>query len=260
MSWEGTVYAFWDQAKQDQLFTLTGMNIARCFQDADGMWYFASRELMYYVDPATGLPQSKWTNPFTNETVPVMHVANNPVQGPFGYSDDEWDSGTTVTGLVSFVSDINLFYPNPLFGNESYVPYAPYEQYEGGEYFKYFTPEAALKDPTTASATGETFFTWERTSQWLPWMAMGDRPGYLLYSCTGGAVADGVAGLPAYMREDIEARLPLYAHAPECLLDMADETSWTYFDHHFDAYLTGDQFPVPAPDQVFPCSIVPAAA
>jgi len=180
----------------------------------------------------------------------------DPVQGPFGYSDDEMPSGTTITGLVSLISDINLFYPNPLYGNDSYIPYAPYEMYEGGEYFKYFTSQNALNDQNTDSVTSDTFFTWERTSQWLPWMAMGDQQGYLLYSCTGGAV-DGINSLPSYMVTDITERLPLYEHAPDCLLDMADETSWTYFQHHFDAFLSNDEFPVPAPVETFPCSVIP---
>ena len=30
-----------------------------------------------------------------------------------------------------------------------------------------------------AQVTKSTFFTWERTSQWLPWMTMGERKGYI---------------------------------------------------------------------------------
>ena len=51
--------------------------------------------------------------------------------------------------------------------------------------------------------------TWERTSQWLPWMKMGDEDGYMFYSVMGGAVP-GIESLPEYMQKDIETRLPLY--------------------------------------------------
>jgi len=84
-------------------------------------------------------------------------------------------------------------------------------------------------------------------------MKMGALEGYMLYSCTGGTVA-GIDNLPQYMRDDIENRLPLFKHAPKCVLDMPDETSWTYFGKHFDDYLKGGvQFPVPAPEEDFPC-------
>ena len=265
MTWDGAVYAVPEQQSQQKLFQLTGMNIARCLKDEDGMYWFTSRELMYYLDPETREPLSSWTNPWTKQTYPVMHVANNPVESPFGMPDDEWDSSTANGGFVSFLSDTNLFYDNPLYGNESYVDYAPYEHYEGGEYFKYFTPQAGLDQPTD-SVTNETFFSWSRTSQWLPWMGMyastddkADTPpdGYMLYSCTGGAVAS-IDDLPAFMVEDINNRLPLYQHAPPCVLDIPDETSWTYFGKHFDAFLAGDKFPVEAPTQDFPCQFEPA--
>lgn len=112
--------------------------------------------------------------------------------------------------------------------------------------------------PYYDSVAQETFFTWERTSQWLPWMKMGDQEGYLFYSVTGGTVPS-LESLPDYIQKDIATRIPLYAHAPKCVLEMPDETSWTYFAKHFDEYLAGDvQFPVPAPEEDFPCKIVPA--
>ena len=74
---------------------------------------------------------------------------------------------------------------------------------------------------------------------------MGAMEGYMLYSCTGGTV-NAIDKLPQYMIDDIgnPERLPLYKHAPKCLLDMPDETEWTYFGKHFDDYLKGGvQFP-----------------
>lgn len=93
----------------------------------------------------------------------VMHVANNPVSGALGQSDDEMDSDTTNSGLLSLSLDINLFYPNPLYGNDTYIPFSPQKGYEGGEYFKYFVSKDKLAESTDTVAH-ETFFTWERTS------------------------------------------------------------------------------------------------
>ena len=63
--------------------------------------------------------------------------------------------------------------------------------------------------------------------------------------------------LPEYMKKDLDERLPLYKNAPKCVLDMDDDTSWSYFMKNFDAYINGDQFPLPAPDQDFPCKVKP---
>ena len=104
------------------------------------MWYSTSRELMYYVDMDTGLPATDWTNPWTKEKVSVMHVANNPVQGALGHSDDTVWSQTMNSNIISTKSDVNLFYPNPL-ADVKFMPYAPYATYEGGEYFKHFVPK-----------------------------------------------------------------------------------------------------------------------
>ena len=38
-----------------------------------------SREILLYKDPKTGEVLSKWENPWSGETVDVLHVANDPV-------------------------------------------------------------------------------------------------------------------------------------------------------------------------------------
>ncbi len=80
---------------------------------------------------------------------------------------------------------------------------------------------------------------------------MGAREGTLFSSTTGSRVAD-YDDLPPFMQEDIAERLPLYAAAPPCVLDTEDVTSWIYFRDHFDEYLRGEQFPVPAPKEPSP--------
>ena len=76
MEFSGTTYSNIPQEKQRPLFGLSGMNVARCFQDDSGDWWLSSREIMYYTDLETGQPIHRWHNPWTNETLPVVHVAN----------------------------------------------------------------------------------------------------------------------------------------------------------------------------------------
>ena len=252
----GMAYSYVPQEEQKDLFKLEGMNICRCFQDDNDDWWFTSRELMYYVDIDSGEPIYEWENPWTGETVNVNHVANNPVMGGFGPGDGEFPLDTVMNGkIATSVQDINLYYPNPMAHQEHFMEYSPQDWYEGGEFFKWFIDADELKTEGP-SISDKAYYAWSRTSQWLPWMKMGDRPGTLLYSTTG-SVVDSIDDLPPYMVKDIRERLPLYANAPKCVLDMEDETSWTYFMKNFDAYLNGDQFPVPAPDVDFPCKVVP---
>ena len=106
-----------------------------------------------------------------------MHVANNPVQGDFGQGDQPDPLGTLMNGkIATSVDDVNLYYPNPMHGDDKFRDYAPYKWYEGGEFFKRFikTSDIDLPGPSVAL---KAYYAWSRTSQWLPWMKMGDRQG-----------------------------------------------------------------------------------
>ena len=101
-----------------------------------------------------------------------------------------------------------------------------------------------------------TWFAWERSSQWLPWMKMGDRRGGLFCSTTGSRTT--FDQLPKFMQRDINERLPLYRQAPGCYQSIPDSTSWTYFGKHFDEYLSENPtFPVAAPNVSVPCKFPP---
>jgi len=252
MTWTGRMYSTVPQEKQRTLFGLTGMNVARCFQDEHGNWYMSSRELMYYTDPEDFTkPLKTWMNPWTMETVNVAHVANSPVQAAFGPGSGVMPVAHLAGGaIVAQSSDVLLYYPNPLHGNETFAAYAPQQMYEGGEYFKFMITAESLA--STVPAILQTWFAWERQSQWLPWMKMGNRPGGLFSSTTGSRVPS-IESLPHFVQDDIRRRLPLYAQAPPCYLDQEDSTSWTYFRDHFDDYLAGAEFPVPAPNASVPC-------
>ena len=72
------------QGEADRLlFRVEGMNIRACTsikdpERGDG-FRMVSRELLFYQDPKTGEIMNQWTNPWTGETVEVLHVANDPV-------------------------------------------------------------------------------------------------------------------------------------------------------------------------------------
>ena len=111
--WYGRMYSRVQGEADRLLFRVEGMNIRACTsikdpERGDG-FRMVSRELLFYQDPKTGEIMNQWTNPWTGETVEVLHVANDPVNwgsqfekdsngNPFKmrsfntHEDDWWDT------------------------------------------------------------------------------------------------------------------------------------------------------------------------
>lgn len=239
LTWAGSIYAFVPGEKRKRLFKIVGMSVSRCIAREDGVWDFTSRELTYYLDSETGEILQKWENPWTKEVLTVVHVANNPVQAEF-----EGQFPAQVDGdIATFVFDLFPTYPNPLAKDERFVDYSSNATYQAAELFKLTVPISELLNPEINSVS-KLHLCWDRIGPWLPWMKMGDRPGHLIYSAYGSKVS-GFTDLPQLLQDEIDRRVPTYRNAPDSLLDRKDMTSWTYFKHHFEAYLAGDTFPVP---------------
>jgi Protein of unknown function (DUF1838) len=236
--WAGTIYAFVPGEKRQRLFKMIGMSVSRCLPVIENHWAFTSRELTYYLDPETGEKLQTWKNPWTEEVLPVMHVANSPVQGNFkGQFPAQIDDETT-----TFVFDIFPTYPNPL-ADPKFAAYSPLPLYQAAEMFKLTVSTADLLNVNLPSVP-KLQLSWDRIGPWLPWMKMGDRTGHLIYSGFGSKV-ENFDQLPPLLQDEINTRVPLYRHAPETQLDDEDMTSWLYFQKHFDAYLAGEVFPIP---------------
>ncbi|WP_066380937.1 MULTISPECIES: DUF1838 domain-containing protein [unclassified Anabaena] len=243
LTWTGKIYAFTPGEKRKLLFKMVGVSVSRCIPTDADSWDFTSRELTYYLDPENNEILRKWENPWTGEIVPVMHVANNPVQGHFKGKFPAQVEGETTT----FVFDIFPTYPNPLATDPQLAEYSPYQTYQAAELFKLTVPTADLFNSELTSVS-QLRLSWDRIGQWLPWMKMSDRPGHLIYSASGSKV-HGLTELPPLLQDEINHRVPLYKQAPKAFIDGEDMTSWLYFQKHFQAYLAGETFPLPAPEE-----------
>jgi hypothetical protein len=241
--WHGKLYANIPGEKQRFLFTFVGMNAARCFRDSLGNWKMSSREMQLYLDATTGLPVHRWNNPWTKETLPVVHVANNPVQIPYGQNS----FSAYPAGIQAVLGeDVTLTYPNPLATNSAMSEYAPDAFYQSIEMFKFYTFKSLVAKDIAAPFISQVAISWTRTGQWLPWMKMGNRPGNLVYSAWGER-KPSFEYLTDMLRSEINTRAPLYRHAPTCWLKSKNETSWTYFARNFEQFKNGDRFPIEAP-------------
>lgn len=239
--WQGALYSLVPGEPKRHLFNLVGMSVARCPQTPAGDWDFTSRELLFYLDPKTDEILHRWHNPWTEESVPVMHVANSPVQGHFG--QDRWFPADVTGDITTFTFNLFPFYPNPLAEDPIFADYSPQTHYQAVELFKLTVPTVDLEDPA-ATTVSRLLLSWERIGPWLPWMKMGHRPGQLIYSTSGHKVSD-FAALPTLLQTQLNERVPLFKQAALQKLDVEDMTSWENFKQNFQAYLRGEEFPLP---------------
>ena len=232
--WQGSAYSRMPGEKDRHLFDVQGMNIRHCknFKDPKrGHGYRSvSRELLIYLDPETGEILREWENPWSGETVEVIHVANDPVnmRGPsYAYREDGTPHrfrGTFMEGKVWTGGEAPLFYPNPLGGD--------YQEYVGGTYhamemLNSYVDEGPLLDRKVANIPDMTI-SWVRISQWLPWMEMNSRVGVMIFTTVGKRVA-GIDSLTEPLLSELRSTYPTYASPPPLDDDRPNVTSWKYF-------------------------------
>lgn len=236
--WAGNVYSRVQGEPDRLLFKGEGMNIRTCVTVNDPKrgegWRLVSRELMLYLDPKTGEVLRKWTNPWTDETVEVMHIANDPVnqraQFPIGADGTPYKSNLRREGRWIFQPfEAPLFYHNPLQGD--------YQDYVGGKYhameifdFAYDAEEML----NTKNKTAYPVISWVRISDWMPWMKMRGRQGQMVFNAMGNKLKS-FDELPAVLKDEIKANYPTYNAPPPGDDTRPNETTWTVFKKKIDA-------------------------
>lgn len=230
-SWRGQALARVPGEPDRVLFKLEGMNVRQCAETEDAArgkgFRIVSREIMLYLDPETGEILRQWENPWTGQTVRVIHVSNDPVNGgtyvttrngaPLTWTGQE-ESGHWWQTLT-----IPLFYTNVLGG--------PYQDNIGGTYhatemFNYFGSVDDLVD--LSKNTADVSIGWVRMSDWLPWMEMRGRAGFI-YMHSAGRKLNDWNELPDLIKDEIAANYPEYTSPPPLDDTRPNETSWTYF-------------------------------
>lgn len=228
--WNGYAFSRRMGERDRMLFRVEGMNVRQCVrvehEEYGEGYHLVSREILLYLDPQTNEILSTWENPWTGETVDVMHVANDPVnhtsyvngpRGParwFGQNQgDQWQMRVTVP----------LFYPNPLASE--------FEPEIGGTYhatemFNFFGSMEDLLD--RSQTTADNAVGWSRMSDWLPWMQMNGREG-IIYMHTAGSKLDSWDDLPEFFQEEIREHYPEYVAPPPGDDDRRNMTSWRYY-------------------------------
>ncbi len=242
-TWEGRAYSRVQGEKDRHLFNVIGINTRQCttVEDPEKGEGFrsVSREVMFYLDPETNEIIDTWENPFTGETVDVVHVANDPVnmhgamfaigRGGKPLKIEFQSSGDFLVNRA----EVPLFYTNPLAGD--------YQKYVGGAYhaMEIFNNFYDADEMLNSDSINFSRMAWTRISQWLPWMEMGSRPGVMIVNATGFSTFE-LEDLPDILVKDLKERYPLYLTPPPIDDKRPNETSWTVFKKHIEAKESGE--------------------
>lgn len=194
------------------LFEVDGFSFTRIQQLPNGDWRRMLREIVFYRDPETKEILKTWQNPYTNEQVNVVPIANDP----FNFTHSAWiQGGPSYGGLRSDTpppkkpfllnwfegpddtlvcqSGIDMMYPNAL------QP-AKWPRESAGvmnrvsEHFIYTVKRADVENPNVTHL--KHVGAWSRITPWLPWMLMGQAEGHISYF-THFATANSLKELPA---------------------------------------------------------------
>ena len=209
------------QAMPDQrILDVQALNTSACktFEDPKrGPGYRSvSREIMFYIDPATGKILDTWKNPFTGETVDVIHMFNDPVnmaEPKYAYDKDgkpvaPWP-GRIVGGMAHIERANNFFRDSPMGGE--------YQDYVGGKYSvlelrSFLIPVADWLD-TSKPTPVQGYSVWSRIGPWLPWMKMAGREGSTALTSTWFSAAS-MKDVPEPLRSEVLNKYPTFATAP----------------------------------------------
>ncbi|MEZ5498986.1 MAG: DUF1838 family protein [Steroidobacteraceae bacterium] len=207
----GTVYGVRENEKVRPLFIAEGFSFTRTKLLEDGSWRRLLREIVFYRDIATGKIMETWHNPYTDEDVRVVPIANDP----FNFTISEWapeppsygglnkekpprrplllDWNYGPNGTLILSTDIHLYYPSALqpdkWPRESAGPMS-----RVSELFKYTVQQKDVENPNITSLP--IVGSWSRITPWLPWMLMGQAPGHCSYFTNFATLPGGIKDLP----------------------------------------------------------------
>lgn len=225
---KGQAFGVRENEKVRPLFGVEGFSFVRIKRLEDGSWRRMLREIVFYRDLQTGKILENWQNPYTNEDVRVVPIANDPFNGTFSDTFGappsygglqkvkveprpfllDWTDGPD--GTLICRTGIDMIYPNALqpdkWVRESSGPFN-----RVSEHFIYTIKRKDAENPamTHIPAVG----AWSRITPWLPWMLMGQAPGHISYF-TNFTTLKSIADLPADLVAAARARGDKWFSAP----------------------------------------------
>jgi hypothetical protein len=226
---KGKAYGVRDNEKVRPLFGVEGFSFVRTKRLEDGSWRRMLREIVFYRDLHTGKILDTWHNPYTNEDVKVVPIANDPFNFTIGefYPDPpsygglnhdkppkrpyllDWSHGPDDTLILD--TGIDLLYPNAL-QPDKWPRESSGVMNRVSEHFLYTVKRQDVENPALTSLP--LVGAWARITPWLPWMLMGQAPGNISYMTTFATLPGGEKELPADLVAAARAMDEKWLHAP----------------------------------------------
>jgi len=226
--YRGVLWGFRPGEAGRDLLGVRGMSSARLIPlDGTPGYTVVRRECGYYYDLATGETVDWWVNPYTDETVEVLHIANPQINQPLEpvvraakLYDDPAEAARppapflldwTVAGDTVFTEQrSHLWAKNPL-------DPAVWKRESSGPMIRitdsttYVLRLSELQDQrlTTVGHHGQ----WTHVRPWQPFMLMGAADGHCMFRCFTGS-ASRLDDLPQDIVRLVERRNPDFLDAP----------------------------------------------
>jgi hypothetical protein len=202
----------------------------RLIPQEDGTIRRLNKEVIFYTDPRSNQIIHEWTNPWTGEVVPVVHVFNDP----FNYTISEWlilapedfpkDGSKPEPRKIPLMfpwypmgddrlvlnTDMHLYYPNAL-QPDKWPRESGGKMAQVSEMMRYIVKREDLENPELTSVP--MVGSWSRITPWLPWMLMGQTDGHCLYISTM-TKSDNADIVPEHVRKFSESQRPGMLQAP----------------------------------------------
>jgi hypothetical protein len=222
----GNIYAHIPEQPFKLLFKFEMYNVCRVERILpDSGYRLLTKEVLFYKDPVTDTVLEVWNNPYTNEQVKVVHAWNDPVNAAMYYNKTYFDYQMMGNGGVCMNADLLLFYPSVLPKNK-YPLNSRSDNYHGAEFFNFISNLKKVQNKKTKSAYAD--LSWARYCDFLPWMRMADKPGYILYHSRGWKVEGGFKNIPEGIKNYVLTHNPSFV-SPPLQYSKPNMTSWRYF-------------------------------
>ncbi|MEM7728766.1 MAG: DUF1838 family protein [Pseudomonadota bacterium] len=243
LRYSGTTFAMIDGAEAVPLYGMEGFSPSRTIRQPDGTVRFLAMEFGLHTDLRTGDVLEEWTNPLTDETLPVWHLRNGPLNypidpnvalnsagwrllvNPVGMRRDGFFMPVDVEGDTLVVAlDAQARRKNPL--DPAEWPRAS----SGAElvYSEHNTWRMALADVLDPDVHSlPAMAAWHSHKQWRPWMMMEGRPGRIYNHLVAHKVS-GPEALPPKIRAYAEIHFPDFLSAPKEWTG-AYQDNWRHF-------------------------------
>jgi hypothetical protein len=187
--YEGDIFCVADGRVPVPLCGFRGLQKSHWREQRAGHWTHQDYDVGFYVDYGSRAILDTWRNPLTDAVVKVYHYRGGPSGGTHSVNGPAGDVYGGVEGRWSVCGD-QLWHtasswgsrPNPLQPRDWPLASSG-ESLLGSMSISFAGRLADVRDP--AQARVSALQIWTNTTGWMPWMEMGQRPGFNLWRWIG---------------------------------------------------------------------------